>query len=88
MKTRIYTPPGTSQQVRDGVSDLEIRFYIGPANTPRVEVRFQPNAAGFDAVVVDRPLSDFTALSGAEKTTLRNLLTQIRDQCFTLEGFA
>jgi hypothetical protein len=77
------------QTVLDGADDLSIRFYLAdavatPPNHPRVEVHLPGPGGG---VTVDRPLSEYTDLSGAQKTALRNLLTAIRDQTLALEGF-
>lgn len=84
-KTRQVQVP---QTVRDGADDLAIRFYVpGPGATPRVEVVLSNNGNG-DPVVIDRPITDFTNLTPANKNALRALLTTVRDQALTLEGFA
>lgn len=70
---------------RNGASDLSIRFYISdPASgsAPRVEVSLL--GAG---ISVDHAVSEYSTLTPANKTSLRTLLTAIRDETFTLEGF-
>ena len=78
----------TAQTVRDGADDISIRFYIdqGAGRAPRCEVRL-PQDNG-EQVWIDRPLSDFSNLTAPQKVTLRSLLTTIRDQALTLEGFS
>lgn len=74
-----------AETVRDDIDAVSVRFYIMDG-TPRVAVFLaQDNGT---AIPVDRPLSDFTTLNAGQKVTLRNLLTSIRDQALTLEGFA
>lgn len=74
------------QTVQDGANDVAIRFYVTAAGAPRVEVQFPTNVGA--PVTADRPISDFATLTGAQKTTLRALLTAIRDEALALEGFA
>lgn len=87
-KTRNISVP---QTVRDGADDLSIRFYIAdaaasPPNHARVVVQYTTSSGS--TVESDRPLSDYSSLSGAQKTSLRALLTAIRDQNLALENFA
>lgn len=79
------------QTVNDAPDALSIRFYISdasanPPNVPWVQITL-PAVSG-DPVHVDRPLSDFTSLTPAQKANLRTLLTAVRDQALALEGFA
>ncbi len=77
------------QSVPDGADDLSLRFYIdrrtGDTPVPRVELHL--TTVNGDEVTVDRPFSDITALTGSQKTNLRNMLIAIRDQVLGLEGF-
>ena len=87
-KTRNIQAP---QTVLDGANDLSIRFYVAdaassPPNHPRVAVELHTEAGS--RINVDRPVSDFTSLSGAQKAALRAALLSIRDEVLTLEGFA
>lgn len=68
------------QTVQDGADDLEIEFSV-PNGVPTVVVRL-------NGVHSRRPLSEYTTVSAAQKTTLRTILTAIRDETFTKEGFA
>lgn len=83
MKTRTIE---SIQSAPDTADDVTVGFYVADAASPggrhlRVVVNLGP-------VQTDRPLSDYTNLTPANKTALRNLLTALRDQSFSLEGFA
>ena len=78
-------PPAEVVTVETGADAIQIHFYIG-GGAPRVVVDFL-DATGAIKYHSDHALSEYS-LSGAQKTTLRNLLTTIRDETFTLEGFA
>jgi len=72
-KTRNFQVP---QTVKDGTEDLSITFYIGDG-IPRVIVHLAGGPHGI--VNIDRPLSDYTDVTGPQKLALRNVLTAIRD---------
>lgn len=58
-----------------------------PPNHVRVRVRAR-NANGSVQVVFDRPLSDYSSLTGAQKTTLGSFVQSLFGETLTLEGFA
>lgn len=79
------------QTVLDGANDLSIRFYLAdaaatPPNHPRVAIELV--TIGGERLQVDRPVSDFSSLSGAQKTALRAALLSLRDEALLLDGFA
>lgn len=84
-KTRLVQVP---QTVPDGADDISIRFYVAiSANGSKVpSVHLHQETAGAP-VVIDRPLSDITSLTTNQKNNLRTMLTAIRDELYTLEGF-
>lgn len=78
MKTRPQPP----QVLPDDANTLSVHFYLSDVGAlPRVAFTF-PGGAHFD-----HALSEYSTLSGAQKTTLRNLLLALRDETFVLEGF-
>lgn len=68
---------------------LNILFYISDVSSghvPHVIVNIL-DVNGNTIYSKDRPLSDYQTLSGAQKINLGSLLTSLRDEFFTLEGF-
>lgn len=80
------TKPLPPLSLPDDANSLSITFYVAdaaavPPNHPRIIVHF-PNGPNFD-----RPVSDYTSLTPAQKTNLRTMLLALRDETFTLEGY-
>jgi hypothetical protein len=65
----------------DDADSIVCSFYIADG-AARVSFRYPQQNKTFD-----HALSEYNSLSGAQKTTLRNLLTALRDETFTLEGY-
>jgi len=78
MKTRAQ-PPVT---LPDDANTLSVRFYLSDVgNVPRVIFSF-PGGQSFD-----HALSEYSTVTGAQKTALRATLLALRDETFALEGF-
>ena len=79
MKTKSQPPIN----LPDDDNSLWVRFYLSdtPPNPPRVEFTF-PNGMTFD-----HALSEYSTITGAQKTNLRAILLALRNETFTLEGF-
>ena len=65
----------------DDADSLAVTFYVSDG-LPRVTFQFPAQSKRFD-----HALSEYNSLSGAQKTTLRTLLTTLRDETFSLEGY-
>lgn len=65
----------------DDADSISVHFYISDG-VPRVVFDFPTAKQRFDHAI-----SEYSSLSGAQKTTLRSLLTALRDETFTLEGY-
>jgi hypothetical protein len=65
----------------DDADSLLVHFYISEG-IPRVTFEFPSQGRRFDHAI-----SEYNTLSGAQKTALRALLTALRDETFTLEGY-
>lgn len=65
----------------DDADSISVHFYIADG-TPRVTFEFAGQSQRFDHAI-----SEYSTLSGAQKTTLRTLLLALRDETYTLEGY-
>ena len=66
----------------DDANSIRSTFYLSDVdNSPRVAFTF-PNGAHFD-----HALSEYSTVTPAQKTALRNTLIALRNETFTLEGF-
>lgn len=65
----------------DDADSVRVQFYLSEG-LARVRFEFPAQQRTFD-----HALSEYSSLSGAQKTTLRTLLTALRDETYTLEGY-
>jgi hypothetical protein len=78
------------QVARAGADDISIRFYVSdaaaqPPNTLRVEVQIAHDDG--TNTVQDFPITT-SALTPAQRTQLRAMITALRDQAMALAGYA
>lgn len=65
----------------DDADSIVAQFYVD-SGTPRVQFNFPGSTKSFN-----HALSEYNTLTAGQKTTLRTLLTALRDETFTLEGY-
>lgn len=65
----------------DDVDSISCHFYISDGD-PRVTFEFSGQSVKFDHAI-----SEYTTLTGAQKTTLRTLILALRDETYTLESY-
>jgi hypothetical protein len=80
-------PRQVTETARSGANDVRVEFYVADDGTPRTRVFLSVDRTDGTRISesVDRALSD-SALTGAQKTALRNSLTTIRDEAKTAAG--
>lgn len=72
----------------DDADSISVRFYISASEppgsgVPRVTFEFPGQNKRFDHAI-----SEYSSLTGAQKNNLRSMLVALRDETYTLEGFA
>lgn len=76
----------TVQSINDSINANSIAFYRSdanavPPNDPRVRITLS------DGTQVDHALSEYTSVTGAQKTTLGTIIQSLLTETLTLEGF-
>lgn len=85
MTIRSRVPPAIT--LDDDLNLQVITLYRAPATaTPPNHVRVRIHCAN-NTLLFDRPLSDYSSLSGAQKTTLGTLCQALFTETLTLESF-
>lgn len=74
--------------VDNGTNDMSITFYVSDeasGHVPRLIVTMLRN--GVPVISYDHAVSEYSSLTSNQKQNLRTMLTALRDETFTLEGF-
>lgn len=74
--------------VDNGGNDVSVRFYISDASSgskPRVVVSLL--SSGVPVYSADHAISEYSTITPQQKASLLSILTAIRDETLTLEGF-
>jgi hypothetical protein len=75
------TRANPSTVLPDDSESLRVQFYLSEG-APRVRFEFPGQQKTFDHAI-----SEYSSLTGAQKTNLRAMLLALRDETFTLEGY-